>query len=212
MKTLVVIGAGGFGRETLDVAAACNDQAPQWNILGVVDDAPSDTQLQRLAKRDVRWLGTLADFLASASPSTSFVVAIGDPSDRARLCVDLAASGRSGATLIHPKATIGSGVSIGEGTVICAGAQISTNVQIGEHVHINPNAVIGHDSEISSFVSINPGAIISGEVRVSTGALVGAGAVVLQGLTLGAATTVGAAACVTRDVGAERVVKGVPAR
>ena len=39
---LLVVGAGGFGRETLDVLAAINRVAVTYRVLGVVDDGPRD--------------------------------------------------------------------------------------------------------------------------------------------------------------------------
>lgn len=45
-----------------------------------------------------------------------------------------------------------------------------------------------------------------------TGALLGAGSIVLQSLNAGTKSTIGAAACVTKEVAAEAIVKGIPAR
>lgn len=209
---LVVVGAGGFGREALDVVEAANALAagPGHQLVGVLDDGPSPANLQRLADRSVRYLGPVTDWL-HAGHMADYVVAIGDPAARAAVVGRFERVGLSAATLVHPDATVGSRVSVGEGAVICAGVRVSTNVVIGRHVHLNASANIGHDSVLADFVSVNPAAIVSGECRVGAGALVGAGAVVLQGLSVGAGSTVGAAACVTRPVEAGTVVMGVPA-
>ncbi len=209
---LVVVGAGGFGRETLDVIEAANAVAtgPARQLVGVLDDGPSPANLQRLADRSVRYLGPVADWLR-AGHRAGYVVAIGEPAARAAVADRFARVGLQAATLVHPTATLGSRVGLGEGTVICAGVRVSTNVAIGRHVHLNPGATIGHDTVLADFVSVNPAATVSGECRVGVCALVGAGAVVLQGLAVGAGSTVGASACVTRPVEAGAVVMGVPA-
>ena len=51
--SVVIIGAGGVGREALDVLQAINNRSSvdSLNLLGVVDSAPSDLNLGRLAAR-----------------------------------------------------------------------------------------------------------------------------------------------------------------
>lgn len=210
---LVVIGAGGFGRETLDVVEAVNAAAaePVWNVLGVVDDSPSDKQAHRLSDRGYRLIGSLADVLASARPA-QYVAAIGAPRIRAQLSAELDQVGWRAATLIHPAAVLGSRTRVGVGSVICAGAQVSTNVILGRHIHLNPGSIVGHDAVLGDFVSVNPGAIISGEVLIGNRSLIGAGSVILQGLEVGAEVVVGASACVTRAVASGSTVVGSPAR
>lgn len=214
LKPVVVIGAGGFGREVLDILESINRGSlePKINILGVIDDGPSTAAMSRLADRGYKHLGGLAAWL-TVGTEAMYIVAIGDPAVRSRICsVIVSRTTLEPLTVVHPSAVIGSRVRLGNGSVVCAGVQISTNVEIGDHVHLNPGAIIGHDATLADFVSINPGAIVSGEVTVRDSCLVGAGAVVLQGLTVGAGSTVGAGGVVTRDVGTGVVVKGIPAR
>ena len=215
MRTpLVIVGAGGFGRETLDVVDAINSTLPEprFEVLGIIDSAPSDENLARLERRDVAWLGAL-DVVDGLDPaSVRYVIGIGSPVVRERIDRDLTQRGFEAATIVHPAASVGAVSLIGAGSVVCGGVQISTNVTLGRHVHVNPNATIGHDAVLEDYVSINPAAVISGDVVVSSGSLIGAAAVVLQGLTVGSSSVVGAAACVVRDVAPGAVVKGVPAR
>lgn len=212
MTDVVVIGASGFGRECLDVILAMKESGTRLNLVGVLDDRPSEANLQRLEQRDVSYLGGVERWLANAHAECRAVVGVGSPPIRESLTRALVHAGIQPQTLVHPDARIGSIVSIGAGAVICSGATVSTNVTIGGFVHLNPNVTIGHDAVLHDFVSINPGAIVSGEVRVGGRTLVGAGAVILQGLEIGADSTIGAGAVVTRDVPDSVVVKGVPGR
>jgi sugar O-acyltransferase (sialic acid O-acetyltransferase NeuD family) len=210
---IVVVGAGGFGRETLDVVDAINrfSGSTVFEVLGVVDSAPSVLNQERLQARGIPWIGTPEAWLKSDCEAL-YMIGVGNPVARRRVFEQFRSAGRTAATLIHPSASIGSAFSLGEGSIVCGGAQISTNVRTGVHVHINPNATIGHDSVLGDFVSINPAATVSGSVHIGAQTLVGAGAVVLQELTIGAQCTIGASACVTRDVEDSRTVVGVPAR
>lgn len=212
-RPIVIIGAGGFGRETADVIYAINatvQPEAKWELLGIYDDEPSEANLTRLQDRGVPYLGPLPK--SSSGRGINFIVGIGRPRVRKQVADRIEKLGWSPATLVHPAAVIGTKVDIGPGTVICSGVQVSTNVQVGRHVHVNPNATIGHDAFLSDFVSVNPAATVSGEVRVGPRTLLGANSIVLQGLIVGQDALVGAAACAVRDVASGATVKGVPAR
>lgn len=207
MKELVVVGAGGHGRELLDVVDAVNAVQPSYRLLGVLDDAMPDPDL--LAACGVRHLGPVR---LLAELDTEYVVGIGSP--KARKTIDLAATewGRRPATLVHPHAVVGRNVTLGPGAVICALASVTTNVRIGRHVHLNVAATVAHDCWLGDYVTLAPGARLSGGITIGDQVTVGTGAVVIQGLRIGVGTVVGAGAVVVRDLPAEVVAVGVPAR
>ena len=209
---LVVVGASGFGRESLDVVEAMVAADEPLELVGVVDDGPAPRNLERLSARGVRYLGTIDDWLGAPSLASRYVLGIGEPATRRRLVARLDAAGVRPLSVVHPSATFGARSHVGEGTVVCAGAAVSTNVRFGRHVHVNPNATIGHDAVLEDFVSVNPSAVVSGEVRVGAGTLVGANATILQSLSVGEDAVVGAGAVVTRDSPDGVVAVGVPAR
>lgn len=212
-RDLVIVGCGGHGREVYSIAEAINAAAagPRWRVVGFVDDKPSAASRERVDRLGVPYLGPV-EWLRELGPATHVGLGIGDPRLRRTLGGRIDRYSLPVATLIHPSATTGTGLTAGSGLVAFAGARVTTNVTLGRHVHLNQNSTVGHDCVLADYVSVHPLAAVSGDCHVAEAALVGAGAVVLQGLRVGAAATVGAGACVVRDVGPGAVVKGVPAR
>ncbi|MFD5213432.1 acetyltransferase [Microbacterium sp. NPDC058345] len=210
---IVVVGAGGFGRETLDVLQAVISAGATHRLLGVIDNGPRDVDRQLLAQRGITYLGSEEQWIRQATGTERFIVAIGDPCVRETVAGRFITAGLRPISVVHPRASVGSQGTHGAGLVVAAGAVISTNVTLGDHVHLNPGCIIGHDAALEDFVSVNPGAIVSGNVTIEKGALVGAGSVVLQGLRIASRSTIGASACVTKhvvEVGS--TVVGIPAR
>lgn len=207
MKRLVIIGAGGFARETLDLVEAINGVEQRWDFLGFLDDKKVDDPL--ITRRGSRILGR-PEMIEELD--CEYVIAIADPAARARLDGLATRLRRAPASLIHPAATIGTENRIDPGLVAMAASSVTTNVTIGRHVHVNPGATVGHDAVLGAYVSLYPGARIGGNVTLDDAVTVGAGASVIQGLHVGSAAFIGAGAVVTKDVPAGSVVVGIPAR
>lgn len=207
MRDLVVIGAGGMAREVLDVVEAINRVKAAWNVIGLVaEPAPEGSLLDRRGYRFLGAVDTVRDL------DCDVVIGIGNGTVRARIDAAVTAWGHRSATLIHPAATVGSEVDVGDGTVLLAGARVTTNIALGRHVHLNQNATIGHDCRLGDYVSVNPLGAVSGNVTIGSETTVGASAVIIEGRSVGRRCTIGAGAVVIRDVDDDLTVVGVPAR
>lgn len=197
MTSFHIVGAGGFGRETLDACIACD-----LPVAGFVDE--------RRAGEMVRGLPTLPPDLMPAD--AVFVIAIAEPRVRRRLADDLAVEARRLRTVIHPRAVVGPETTVGSGSVVLANAHVSSSCRLGAQVQINYNATVGHDAELGDDVTVLPGANVAGATRLGRAVTVGSNACVLQGLHVGEGAIVGAGAVVTGDVPPHTTVIGVPAR
>jgi sugar O-acyltransferase (sialic acid O-acetyltransferase NeuD family) len=205
---LVIVGAGGFGREVLELVHDINAVRPTFNILGFLDDGEVNPHV--LERAGIPLLGP-SDHIAKLD--ASFVIAIGASSARRRIDTLARAQHHPAvATLVHPAATLGRDVLVGEGTIIGAGSRVTTHVAIGRHAHVNVNCVVGHDVTIEDFATLFGGVNVAGGCVIEEGATLSMGSVILPGVRVGRGAMVGAGAIVVRDVPADTTIMGPVAR
>jgi sugar O-acyltransferase (sialic acid O-acetyltransferase NeuD family) len=205
---IVIVGAGGHGREILQLIRDINAAAPTWDCAGFLVDAGFDTPPAVAGLPVLGDLGWLA-----ANPDAAVVVAVGAPSARKRLVRRIRAlGGNPFPVLVHPRAWIGAGVELGAGSVVCAGVMLTTDIRLGEHVHVNVGCTLAHDDVLEDFVTLAPGVHLAGKVLLREGAELGVGSAVIPGAQVGAWALVGAGAVVTADIDADCTAVGAPAR
>lgn len=208
MRGLAIIGAGGFGREVVDVVDAINaDTGPQIDLLGFAADGHPDPAM--LQAWDMPYLGA-PDAIAGLDEDSEYVIAIGDPLTRSQVSEKVA--GRACRPLVHPSSTSGRHVEIGRGTVICSHVSITSDIRIGDHVHVNLNSTIGHDAVLEDYVTVSPLCAISGNVTLERGVFLGTGVTINPGVTIGAGAVVGSGSVVVKEVPPGVTVVGIPAR
>jgi sugar O-acyltransferase (sialic acid O-acetyltransferase NeuD family) len=203
---LVIIGAGGHGRETLDIVEACNAVTPTYDFVGFCAD---QYELALIDRRHVEVLGGVD---ALQTTVAAYVIGIGTSETRRDLDAQVSGFGREAAVLAHPSSSCGSDLRLAPGVILAAGARVTTNVTLGRHTHLNVNAVVSHDCQVADYVTLSPGVLVNGTVTLGEGVFLGTGAVVLPGRTVGAWARIGAGAVVTEDVASGQTVVGVPAR
>ena len=210
-RPLVLVGAGGLGREALAALRAGGDDSP-YDVLGFVDDRPdaSGTTIDGLPV-----LGPVAALTDGSLPGCAAVICTGRPGNtRSRVTIDhaLARAGIPFGTITHPTASLAVGTTVGDGSVLLAQVVTTAPMAIGRHVVVMPQVVFTHDDVIHDFTTFGAGVRLAGGVVVEAGAYVGSGALVREHVTIGAGALVGMGAVVTRDVPANEVWVGNPAR
>lgn len=203
---LIIVGAGGHGREALSVARSANRLRDQWHEIAFVDDRDADHEL--VERVDASVLGD-TDWLIESGDE--HIIAVGDPRVR-RSIADRIGRSAPAVPLVDPSAWIGDDVVLDDGALLYPGAICTTNVRIGHHSHVNCGAIVSHDCRVGDFVSLSPGVRLSGNVTIEAGVFLGTGAIVLPGVTIGQDAVVGAGAVVIDDVDPRSTVVGVPAR
>ena len=207
MKDLVIIGAGGFGREVAWLVEAINAFDLQWNLLGFIDD---DRSKQGVILNGYPVIGTLEELPVKSELFT--VCAVGTTETKKVLVEKATAAGLRFANLIHPDAKISKFVELGFGNIICAGCIITVNILIGNHVIINLDCTVGHDTIINDYVTCAPSVNISGRVVIEEGCDIGTNAAIIQGKKIGRWSIIGAGAVVSRDIPSGCTAVGVPAK
>jgi sugar O-acyltransferase (sialic acid O-acetyltransferase NeuD family) len=204
VRDLVIVGAGGFARET--AAAALHP----WRVLGFLDDDPA---LHGTTRSGLPILGPV-DAVADM-PAAKVVVCVGNPRNyraRKQIVERLGLPVDRYATVVHPSAQIGAGSMVGPGSVLLAGTVLTADVTVGAHVAVMPQAVLTHDDVVGDYATIASGVRLGGGAVLEQGAYVGAGALVREGVTVGAWSLVGMGSTVLRDVPPDEVWAGTPAR
>lgn len=198
--TVHVYGAGGLGREVLATLLAVDEHVVRF----IVDPG--------FATTDIRGVPVLAASLESLrGRDLRFVLAVGNGRARQRAAASLGPDAIF-VKVVHPAATIGPCVSIGEGAMIIGPSSVTTNVAIGAHVLVNPGCTVAHDCVLGAYCNLGPSVALAGRVTLQEGANLGVGVTVAPGIVVGAWATVGAGAVVIRDVEPHSTVVGVPAR
>lgn len=114
--------------------------------------------------------------------------------------------------LLHNSVQVAGSVTFGNGVVVNPGVVIAPYSVIGRFVYINRNASIGHHTVIGKDATINPGANIAGHCRIGEGVTVGMGANILDKISVGENSVIGAGSLVTKDIPANVVAFGSPAK
>lgn len=209
VKDIIIVGAGGLGREVTWLIERINQkQSEKWKILGFVDDGiEKDTVVQGYSV-----LGDV-NYLLSVSTPTDVVCAIGNAGIRHRIIEKISKNGSLNfPNLMDPDVIYPDSVHIGQGNIICAGTILSVNVKIEDFCLIDWNCTVGHEAEINSFVTLYPSVNVSGSTIIKDVTEIGTGSHIIQGKVIGGHSIIGAGSVVIRDIPDYCTAVGNPAR
>lgn len=207
MKNIIIIGAGGVGREVSLIIEKINKLKATWNLIGFIDD--NINSWNRIIN-GYQIIGGM-DLLETLPLDTYVVIAIANYNVKKKI-VNKINNKFKFATIIDPKVYIHDYMTIGEGTIIYEGTIITANIQVGNHVIISPKCGIGHDSIIKDYVSLLWNVNVSGNDVIEEGVMMGSGSTIIQGKKIGKGSIIGAGAVVIDDIDSFTTAVGVPAK
>jgi sugar O-acyltransferase (sialic acid O-acetyltransferase NeuD family) len=209
MKRVVIIGAGGHGREVADILRQQAERSSELSVLGFVVDEPT---LHAEIINDLPVLGDWSWFETVDRSEIRVVCAVGLPQTRKRLIDRARSLGLSFINAISTLAHLSPYAKIGEGLMMFPYSFASADSFIGDHAIVNVASTVSHDTKIGSYATLNPGVHLAGNVSIGEGCYLGIGSSVIQGVMIGSWTTLGAGTVVIRDLPENVVAVGVPAR
>jgi len=204
MNRIIIVGAGGFGRE---VALYLRESHPDVPLHGFLDDNPC-----ALDGHDpsVPLLGAVRDW--NPGPNDLLVIGVGIPSTRRKLASSLSARGARFLTLVHPRALVAPNAVLGTGVIVGPFCYVGPEARIGEQGVLNVYASAGHDTTVGACSVLSPYVTLNGHSTVEEDVFLGSQAVVTIGKRVGAGAKVGAASVVYRDIPPGQLAVGNPAR
>lgn len=209
LRQVVIIGAGGHGRETAEILQHQFESGSNLRPMGFVDDN-KEHHGKKVGRLPV--LGSWQWFEGIDRTEVAVLCAVGSPKVCKLLSERAIGLGLEFASAISPHAIISPTAQLGKGLTIFPNVVINTDANIGDCCILNVSATVSHDTVVGRYCNINPAANLAGNVTVGEGSYIGMGAKVIQGIKIGKWTVIGAGSVVIREIQDGVTAVGVPAK
>lgn len=208
-KKLVIVGAGGFGREILYQLSEVNCKTDLYEILGFADDTP---ELQGKTINGYPVMGTI-QWLTDYDREICAVICIGNSKARKKVVERISMNPNIiFPTIIADDVRFPHNIKFGKGCIICLSSILTVDITVGDFAIVNLDCTIGHDAIIDDFVTLYPSVNVSGNVHIGCCTEIGTGCNIIQWKTIGENTIVGAGSVVIKDIPANCTAVGNPAK
>lgn len=211
-KNLLIVGAGGFGREVYSMLLNHPDNGEKWRIKGFLDDGKFNANLSNdpLMTYDVKVINNIDEY--KVEKNDAFIIAIGEPRIKEVIVSKLRIKEVEFFSFIHPSATIGLNVNMGKGVIVCPNVTITCDINIGDFVTVNANSTIGHDSKIGDYSTLSGHCDVTGYCELGKSVFMGSHASVVPKTKVENYAVIGAGSLGIRKVKAHTTILGVPGK
>ena len=207
MFDIVILGAGGMGRETYEVIQDTFKDNSEYRIKGflsdvldILDDFEGYPPL----------LGTIKDY--EVQPNDRFILAIGDVAGRRRIAESILERGGEFMTLISNLAKVDCTAQIGRGVIVFPFSHIGANTKIGDFCLMNLHAIVGHDSILGNFTEVCSFSVLGGATQTGEECFFAMQTATGPKVKLGNRVILSLGSVITEDVEDNSFVVGVPGR
>jgi sugar O-acyltransferase (sialic acid O-acetyltransferase NeuD family) len=206
MKNLIIVGAGGFGRELYEMLWDVYSPA-EYRFKGFLARDPVDLAPDGVTEAV---LGDPEEY--RPDPQDRLLLAIGLMDVRRRAVESLEGRGGTFDSFVHPLARVAATAQVGLGAVIYPFAVVSNRVSLSPHVHLNYYASVGHDCQLGRYCLLAPYGTLNGFVQLADEVYISTHATVAPGRRLGKRCKVSANSACMQDADDEMLIFGVPGR
>jgi len=206
MYNIIIVGAGGFGREVY-LWAKDSFNFSKYKIKGFLSNNKND-----LGNFDIKTQIIGDPDYYEIKENDRFIFAIGDIDTKKRIVTNLKKRGAKFLTLVHPTAIVVDTAKIGEGAIICPFCLVSDNVRLDDFVMMNAYSSCGHDARIGKYCILSSYTAIAGFAVLEDEVFLGLHATVIPGKRVGCKSKISANSVVMRDVPPNKMVFGVPGK
>jgi sugar O-acyltransferase (sialic acid O-acetyltransferase NeuD family) len=178
-SSVVIAGAGGFGREMFDyLMQSASVGGPV--VAGFIDDTPGAPVP---AGTGVSHLGRIDDYVPL--PDQVVVVAIGTVRGRRSVLERLWQHGVRTPAYIAEYAIVSTSAIIGNGVVVCPYSIINRDAALGDGVAVNVHCSVGHGAVVGSWSVLSPYAALNGDAAIGSECFLGTRSIIYPKIRIG---------------------------
>ena len=165
MKSLLILGAGGFGRMVKETA-----QALGYEKVVFLDDAVKSDDV----------IGMCCDYVIQHEEYPVAVAAFGNNKTRLYWTDKLLEEGYEVPAIVHPSAIVSPSAVLEPGCFVMQRAVVNTHTKIERAVLVNSGAIVDHGSSVGAGAHIGLGSVVKSDCVIESGRKVEAGEVIFS--------------------------------
>lgn len=206
MYEIVILGAGGTGREICEMCEEVFDKK-NYRVKGFLSDVPGMLDNYEI---DFSVIDTIKDY--QIQENDRFILAIGDLQGRRKVAENILSRGGKFINFIHPSAKVFRSVKLGQGVIIFPFAYVGANSELGDFCFINSYAGCGHDVKLGAFSEQAPYSALAGGVQTGEECFFAVHSVVGPKVILGNRVVISQGSVTQKNQPDDVVVVGVPGK